>query len=165
MSQVQVTQVRNRISSAIGQDRGITAGEAIKRGDEAMAALRVPCVQTIEDALSEIERRFGASALERSREPLPDLYLLASRIIDLAGFMPDTGIDQAANVLCEIVDMSILAKRTPWEAVDVTIGALQLLRTQGNRFSADQRAAIIMGLRDVIANRFAAAPAPLGSGK
>ena len=163
MTRVQITQVQNKISTTIGQGRGISASEAIKRGHDAMEAMRVPCMETIEDALIEIERRFGALAADRSREPLPDLYVLSSRIIDLAGFMPETRIDQAANVFCELVDQSIVANRTPWEAVDVCINALQLLKRQGANFSADQRAAIIMGLREVIANRFA--PAPSASGK
>ena len=162
MSQVKFTRVRNKISTAIGQGRGITASEATKRASVALETLRIPCIETIENALVEIERRFGSGAPGRANEPLLDLYILASRIIDLAGFMPDTGIDQAANALCELIDRSMVAKRTPWEAVDVNIRSLQLLRMHGANFSADRRAAIIQGLRDVIANRFATAPAPSG---
>ena len=165
MSQVKFTRVRNKIATAIGKGRGITASEATKRATVALETIRIPCIDTIEDALIEIERRFGSAAPNRANEPLLDLYVLASKIIDLSGFMPDTGIDQAANALCELVDQSMVAKRTPWEAVDVNIRSLQLLRMQGANFSADRRAAIIQGLRDVIANRFATPAAPAGASR
>ena len=158
MSPVTITPVQNRISMAVGQGRGITAGEAIQRANDAIEALRIPCLNTIEEALNEIDLRFGASAPNRTREPLQDLYVLASQIIDLASFLPDTSLDQAANALCELVDQSLTARRTPWEAVDVTIGALKLLKSQGATYSPDRRAAIIKGLRDVIASRFPASP-------
>lgn len=117
---------------------------------------RVPCVDTIEGALAEIERRFGSTAPDRASEPLEDLYNLASCIIDLAGFMSKTNIDKAANALCDLVDLSVATGRTSWDAIDVNIRALQLLKTHGATLTAEKRASIISGLHSVIASRYPA---------
>ncbi len=95
---------------------------------------------------------------DRAEEPLADLYLLSSRIIDLSGFLPGTGVDEAAIALCEIVDLSISAERTRWDAIDVCVRSLQLLRTHGKAFGPDRCATIIQGLRDVVAARTPVTP-------
>lgn len=103
----------------------------------------------LDDALAEIERRFGKDAAARQEEPYEELYLLGSRIIDVSAFVSDVGIDKAAVSLCTLVDSCEGAGHWRWDAVDVHINALRLLRAAGAELPADQRDAMLQGLYQV----------------
>jgi hypothetical protein len=154
VSPVRKFAVQSRLSKlALGQG-GITVVEALKRATLALEEIRPPCLAMMDDCLQDIDKRFGSAAAGRGEEPLADLYALSSSLIDVAGALPNSGIDQAANALCELVDLSMGAGRTSWVAVDVHIRALHLLRAHGASLSAERRQAVIGGLRDVVAKRF-----------
>lgn len=154
MSQVKKFKVQTRLSKlALGQG-GPTVAEALNRATSALEEMRPPCIALIDGYLREIDQRFGPAAIGRSEEPLEDLYSISSRILDVSGALPDSGVDLAANALCELVDLSLTAGRTAWVAVDVHVGALHLLRSHGASLPAERRRAVISGLRDVVIKRF-----------
>lgn len=159
MNQVMKFKVRSRISK-LAFKGGITAREAVSRADAAIEALRGPCLAAIDSTLAEIDARFGHSAADRNAEPLSDLYGLASQIIDAGIGLPNSGIDQAARALCELVDLSLVAESRSWVAIDVHIRALQLLRTHGTTLSPQRREAVIHGLGEVVVKQFGPAAAP-----
>ncbi len=154
MSHVRKFRVHSRIARlAIGHG-GITVAEALKRASVALEEMRPPCIQMIDDCLAEIDRRFGPLASDRADEPLEDLYTLSSCVIDVAGALPNSGLDQAANALCELVDLTLGSGQVGWVAFDVHIRALHLLRAHGASLSEQRRRAVITGLRDVVIKRF-----------
>ena len=106
----------------------------------------------LDAALAEIEARFGRSAAAtRASGAYQDLYTLALRIIDVSGFLPGSCVDQAAISFCALVDNCAEAGVWRWDAVDVHINALRLLRTSD--LGPDQRRAVIDGLNKVSQRR------------
>jgi hypothetical protein len=61
----------------------------------------------------------------------------------------DAGVDKAALSLCTLVDGCAEAKAWRWDAVDVHLNALRLLRAHGAALPAEQREAMLQGLYQV----------------
>jgi len=154
VSQVRKFKVHSRLSRlALGRG-GVTVVEALQQASAALEEIRPPCIAMVDECLAEIDQRFGPMAPNRANEPLADLYSLSSCIIDVSGALPNSGMDQAANALCELVDLTISSERVGWVAFDVHIRALHLLRSHGASLSEERRRAVISGLREVVVKRF-----------
>ncbi len=139
----------NRLRAMIKDRGGLLAKDAIAAAEAGVESLREASMAALDDALAEIERRFGKDAAARQEEPYEELYLLGSRIIDVSAFVSDVGIDKAAVSLCTLVDSCEGAGHWRWDAVDVHINALRLLRAAGAELPADQRDAMLQGLYQV----------------
>ncbi|MGR4864943.1 chemotaxis protein CheE [Caulobacter sp. LARHSG274] len=152
MSVVRKFRAPNRLSALVKAGGGKLAKDALAAADAAMEPLRAPSLAVLDAALAEIDRRFGQSAASaRNAEAHATLYALALRIIDVSGFLPGSCVDQAAISLCALVDGCAEAGVWRWDAVDVHIHALRLLRTSG--LTPDQRRAVIQGLNKVSQRR------------
>ncbi len=152
MSVVRKFRAPNRLSMLIKASGGKLAKDALTAADAALEPLRAPSLAVLDAALDEIEGRFGRPAsAARGAEPYQDLYALALRIIDVSGFLPGSSVDQAAISLCALTDNCAEADAWRWDAVDVHINALRLLRAGG--LTPDQRRAVIEGLNKVSQRR------------
>jgi hypothetical protein len=142
----------NRLSMLARANGGMMAKDALAAADAALEPLRAESLAVLDAALAEIEARFGKpAAATRASEAYQDLYALALRIIDVSGFLPGSCVDQAAISFCALVDNCAEANVWRWDAVDVHINALRLLRT--STLGADQRRAVIDGLNKVSQRR------------
>ncbi|MBO9708210.1 MAG: chemotaxis protein CheE [Caulobacter sp.] len=142
----------NRLSMLVKASGGKRVKEALEAADAALEPLRAPSLAILDAALADIEARFGpAAGAGREGEGFQDLYALSLRIIDVAGFLPESSVDQAAVSLCALVDHCAEAGAWRWDAVDVHVHALRLLR--GGALEPDQRKAMIEGLNKVSQRR------------
>jgi len=153
MSGVRKFKVKSRLSTLALGSGGITAREALKRADAAIESVRGDCLVMIDERIAEIERRFASTVPGRASDRFEDLYDLSSGIIDVALGLPESGIDHAARALCDLVDLSLERGVRDWEAVDVHIVTLRLLRGSGQAFSQAQRDAVLGGLKKVMLKR------------
>jgi hypothetical protein len=152
MSVVRKFRAPNRLSMLVKANGGVMAKDALTAADAALEPLRAESLAVLDAALAEIEARFGKpAATTRASQAYRDLYALALRIIDVSGFLPGSCVDQAAISFCALVDNCAEADAWRWDAVDVHINALRLLRTSG--LGADQRRAVIDGLNKVSQRR------------
>jgi hypothetical protein len=152
MSVVRKFRAPNRLSMLVKAAGGVLAKDALAAADAALEPLRAESLAVLDAALAEIEARFGKpAAATRASEAYQDLYALALRIIDVSGFLPGSCVDQAAISFCALVDNCAEANVWRWDAVDVHINALRLLRT--STLGADQRRAVIDGLNKVSQRR------------
>ncbi|WP_426011001.1 chemotaxis protein CheE [Caulobacter sp. DWR2-3-1b2] len=152
MSVVRKFRAPNRLSMLIKAAGGPMAQDALKAAETALEPLRAESMAVLDAALAEIDARYGKpAAATRAGETFQDLYVLALRIIDVSGFLPGSCVDQAALSFCALVDNCIEANAWRWDAIDVHINALRLLRTAG--LTADQRQAVIAGLNKVSQHR------------
>lgn len=152
MSTVRKFRAPNRLSMLVRANGGVTAKEALAAADAALEPLRAESLAVLDAALAEIEARFGQSAAAtRGAGAFQDLYALALRIIDVSGFLPGSCVDQAAVSFCALVDNCAEAGAWRWDAVDVHIHALRLLRTV--ELDPDQARAVIDGLNKVSQRR------------
>ncbi len=160
MSSVRKFRVKTKLATEVLKGGGITASEALKRADAGLEPLREPCLVTVDRCLSEIDKRFGVSASGRSQEEFEDLYVLSSEIIDSSLGLPNSGIEHAARALCDLADLSLEKGIRDWQAVDVHIETLKLLRFRGQAFSQEQRQAVLDGLKKVTLKRVGDSSAP-----
>ena len=152
MSIVRKFRAPNRLSMLVRASGGQMAKDAIAAADAALEPLRAESLAVLDAALAEIEARFGRSAAAtRGAGTYQELYTLALRIIDVSGFLPGSCVDQAAISFCALVDNCAEANAWRWDAIDVHINALRLLR--GSELSPDQRRAVIDGLNKVSQRR------------
>jgi len=152
MSTVRKFRAPNRLSMLMRANGGMTAKDALAAADAALEPLRAESLAVLDAALAEIEARFGrTAAATRAAAAFQDLYALALRIIDVSGFLPGSCVDQAAVSFCALVDNCAEAGAWRWDAVDVHINALRLLRTAD--LDPDQRRAVIDGLNKVSQRR------------
>lgn len=139
----------NRLASMIKDRGGLLAKDAIAAAEAGVETLRESSMAALDEALGEIEGRFGKDAPDRASQAFDDLYLLASRIIDVSAFVSDAGLDKAAMSLCGLADSCAEAGAWRWDAVDVHINALKLLRAVGAELPVEQRDAMLQGLYQV----------------
>ena len=152
MSVVRKFRAPNRLSMLVKASGGVMAKDALAAADAALEPLRAESLVVLDAALAEIEARFGRSAAAtRAGQAYRDLYALALRIIDVSGFLPGSCVDQAAISFCALVDNCAEADAWRWDAVDVHINALRLLRNSD--LDANQRRAVIDGLNKVSQRR------------
>jgi len=139
----------NRLANMIKERGGILAKDAIVAAEAGVETLREASLAALDQTVAEIERRFGKAAENRESESFEALYLLSSRIIDVGQFVSETGVDKAAVSLCTLADSLAEAGVWRWDAVDVHLNALRLLRAMGAELPAEQRSAMLEGLYQV----------------
>jgi len=148
MSVVRKFRAPNRLSMLVKASGGVMAKDALEAADAALEPLRAESLALLDAALAEIEAKFGKYAGEARQGAVhQDLYALTLRIIDVSGFLPGSCVDQAAISFCALVDNCAEAGVWRWDAVDVHINALRLLRTTD--LTPEQRRAVIAGLNKV----------------
>lgn len=143
----------NRLANMIKERGGILAKDAIVAAEAGVESLREASLAALDENIAEIERRFGKGVEGREGESFEALYLLSSRIIDVGQFVADVGVDKAAMSLCTLADSLAETGVWRWDAVDVHLNALRLLRTVGNELPAAQREAMVEGLYQVSHHR------------
>ena len=139
----------NRLASLIKAKGGVLAKDAIAAAEAGVETLREASMAALDEALAEIEGRFGKAAEGRASESYEVLYLLASKVIDVSLFVADSGVDKAAMSLCGLADSCATAGAWRWDAVDVHLNALKLLRAMGAQLPVEQREAMLQGLYQV----------------
>lgn len=139
----------NRLAKMIKERGGLLAQDAIAAAEAGVESLREASLSALDETLAEIEARFGKAAENREAESFEALYVLASRIIDVSAFVAGTGLDRAAMSLCGLADNCAEAEAWRWDAVDVHLNALKLLRSVGASLPAAQRDSMLQGLYKV----------------
>lgn len=153
MSQVRKFRVKSRLATLAFQSGGISANQALKQADAGLDTLRGEGLAALDAAIAEIDARYGPNAAGRTGEPLEDLYRLSCSVIDMALFVPGSGMDDCARSFCGLVDLSHELDIQAWDAIDVHIEALRLLRLAGAAMSGPQRQSILDGLIQVTRKR------------
>lgn len=139
----------NRLATLIKDKGGILAKEAVSAAEAGVETLRESSMAALDESLAEIERRFGRHAEGRADESFEALYHLASKVIDVSLFVADAGVDKAAMSLCGLADSCAETGAWRWDAVDVHLNALKLLRAAGATLPVAQRDAMLQGLYQV----------------
>lgn len=153
MSGVKFIKVANKLAKVVRAKGGIAAGEAVKRAGVALDGLKDASVAIIDEQLAAIEQSYGAGNTGRTALSLDSLYESASRIIDAGGGLPNSGLEEAARAVCELVVRSRAHNTCDWDAIDVHLATLKVLRSQGQKLTAAQRQTVLQGLSDVTAKR------------
>lgn len=148
MSVVRKFRPPNRLAKMISGRGGLMAKDAITAAEAGVESLREASLAELDAAMAEIEQRF-APGTGREAETFEALYALTLRIIDVGSFVADAGVDQAAVSLAALTDSCAEAEVWRWDAIDVHLNALRLLRSVGASLPAADRQAMLEGLYKV----------------
>lgn len=138
----------NRLAKMIKERGGLMAKDAIAAAEAGVESLREASLAALDEAMAEIERRFGPGTA-REAESFETLYALTLKIIDVSTFVADAGVDKAAISLAALADSCAEAGAWRWDAVDVHLNALRLLRAVGAQLPEADRQAMLDGLYKV----------------
>ncbi|MFM8820054.1 MAG: hypothetical protein ACKOD3_05855 [Phenylobacterium sp.] len=153
MSKVQFIRVTNKLAKLARSGGGITVSTAVKRANAALDGVKDASIAIIDEHLAEIERAYGAGNPNRADLSLDELYDRAAKIIDAGAGLPGSGLVECARAVCELVTRSRAHHTCDWDAVEVHVSTLKVLRAQGRNLSASQRKLLLKGLSDVTDKR------------
>lgn len=153
MSEVKRTRMKPRLAELISQPGGIYAQEALARAEEALETLREPLLDSIDEALAELERLSNPFNVEA----IPTLYRLSGDIINFSLAERIGGVERAARSLCELLDEALPNDPTTKAGIAVHIASLRLLHRRLD--SEIDQASILNGLGRILAKAREAAKA------
>ncbi len=146
-----IVRVPNTLAARAQSRGGMAAGEAVKLAEKSMDGLRAVSLGIVDAKLAELHRLFGADGARRQGKDLGALYDLALEIIEASSGLPGSGLDEAARAVCDLASVCQQHGLCDWDAVDVHLATLTLLRAQGQTFKASERTRILKGLHAVTA--------------
>ncbi len=152
MSVVRKFKVPNRLAQQMFGRGGKMVKDAILASEASVAELREQGLVVLDELLAGIMAAYGPEVAQPDAD-LEALYIKSSAIIDLAGFMPDSGLAEASVSLCDLVDRCQEAGAADWPSVRVHLDALTLLRRQGEKLGPTGREMVLDGLRKVSRRR------------
>jgi hypothetical protein len=148
MSTAQKFYPRNTLAAMINRPGGITIADALSRAEANVETIRGDCLAAIDEALAAVQGLIPANGA-----PSPDavnaMYQYANDIVGVAVTYDLRELSRAAYSLCELLDRQRARDAWSARAVSVHIEALRLLREPNA--DADGRAAILVGLEQVLA--------------
>jgi len=152
MSVVRKFKVPNKLAQQMFGRGGKMVKDAIADADAQVAELNEQGLEVLDALLTGMMAAYGPDVAH----PDPDLealYIKATAIIDVAGFLPDSGLAEASISLCDLIDACQEADAIDWPSVRVHLDALMLLRRQGQNLGPTGREMVLEGLRKVSRRR------------
>ncbi|MHB8286615.1 MAG: hypothetical protein ACYDD1_18330 [Caulobacteraceae bacterium] len=139
-----------RLIALLKRPGGITAEQAATAATANLAAIRRDSLAELDKVVARLLDMREALKTDPSASRTDRLHGLAATVISIAGSFELADVQAAAASLCALIDELDNQKRTNFEAVDVHLRGLQMLRTPGQETSPQDAAAILAGLADVV---------------
>jgi hypothetical protein len=139
----------NRLAQFVGVSEGITGAMALAQAREQLDELKQLVVGTIEVKVSMLQGMSAQLTLPGGADLVPEVYKLANDIFCDAGVFDFDDLSEAAFQLCDLIAHWRAGAPFNPEAIRINIAAVGLLADAHAPLSAEQRAAILTGLRRV----------------
>lgn len=144
-------EVETKLKSMVNRSDGIRVSEAVKKAEANVQSYKATGVASMDEKINQL-----VEICERMRSGINEaderkVYLLSNDIFDAAGMFGEPELSEAAYSLCEMIGNR--AERVPlsWDAVNVHISSMRLLRQSASDADAAPRQAVLQGLRKVTA--------------
>lgn len=143
-----MVRVRSALSHQLSRPGGRTLADAERLADAALQTHRADAFAELGRLVAELE------AVSAARAPGDEArtYQLAASLVDLAGFFDTGPFYDAAYSLCDLTDRARNGDLWSWDAVAVHVQALRLLHLAGLGTACPDAAALLAGLRRVVAS-------------
>ena len=155
MSPVLKHRPENRLSKRVRLPGGQTVAQMEADIQQRMEGMRQACVQTVRQAVAEIEQEGRTLQPPLAEDRLARLYDLSNQVIELSGAAELPDLDRAALSLCQLLDGWRNGKVWSAAALSVHLLTLQLLARSARELSPQARDAMIEGLTSVVVRTFA----------
>lgn len=122
-----IQKIKTSLAQQMAQPGGRTLVDVERRAKERLVRHKGEVMTGIDAVIVELEdlcaaRPDGASA---------DVYRLASRVLDLAGFFDMGPLFDAGYSLADVADRMVVAEAWDWPSVEVHVKALRLIHNGG----------------------------------
>lgn len=144
MSEVRTYKIKSPLAKQLHEPGGRTVQDATRLAGEELEQHRDGVMASIADTLDELDRLAAAAAPDTG----PQVYQLASSVIDLGGFFDTGPLHEAAYSLCDIADRMIGANAWHWPSVLVHLQAMRLIMAGGCRPGRTSEV-LLEGLRSI----------------
>lgn len=137
----------NRLKQLVAAPGGLCASEAMARAEERLEAISGACLAGIDAKIEEISAlsstRGGGSDATRS---LDRIYQLSNEIFAEGGAFGRAALSTAAHSLCDLTGPGHTGDAGVWEAVDVHVQSMRVLRRSDVETSDQMCRAVLDGL-------------------
>ncbi len=127
MTEPVITRIKTSLAQQMAQPGGRTLSDVQRRADERLGRHKAEVMAEIEAAVAGLESLCAA----RPQASGAEVYLLASRVVDLAGFFDTGPLFDAGYSLADTVDRMTTAAAWDWPPVQVHVQALRLILNAG----------------------------------
>lgn len=137
--------VVSSLSKKMAEPGGLTVAAIERRAQERLLGHKQDAMRSVEQAVAELEKRTAGDLPDAD----PELYRIASSMLDLAGFFDTGPLYDAGYSLCELLD--VMQGKGQWsaQAVQVHVRALRLI-LKDNYQLTPHSTALLEGLRAVL---------------
>jgi chemotaxis protein histidine kinase CheA len=139
-----------RLIALLKRPGGITVEQATAAANANLETIRRQSLVELDKVIARIVAMREPLRDAPSPELTDKLYGLAGTVIGIAGSFGLDEVQAAAASMCELIDELDLQKRVAFEAVDVHLRGLQILRSPGQETSPQNAAAVLAGLAEVV---------------
>ena len=137
--------IKSPLSKQLAQPGGRTIADAERLADAGLQRHKADVMVDLERRIGQLETVCAAAAPDQQ----PQVYALASGIVDLAGFFDTGPLYSAAYSLCELCDRMQTLGVWNWPAVEVHVKALRLILAGGCTVGAESDV-LLQGLSRVL---------------
>ena len=146
MTEARTLKIKTTLARQMAQPGGRTLADVERRANERLERHRDDVMTTIAGTITELETVAAAAAPGTE----PQVYKLASSLLDTAGFFDTGPLYDAGYSLCDVADRMQTNGVWSWPTVAVHVQAMRLILTGGCQANATSDA-LLLGLRSVAA--------------
>ena len=146
MTEARTLKIKTTLARQMAQPGGRTVADVERRANERLERHRDDVMTTVAGTITELELVVAAATAGSE----PQVYRLASSLLDTAGFFDTGPLYEAGYSLCDVADRMQTSGAWSWPTVAVHVQAMRLILTGGCQADAAS-AALLAGLRSVAA--------------
>jgi len=146
VTEARTLKIKTTLARQMAQPGGRTIADVERRANERLERHRDDVMTTIAGTITELELVVAAAAPDSE----PQVYRLASSLLDTAGFFDTGPLYDAGYSLCDVADRMQASGAWNWPTVAVHVQAMRLILTGGCKADATTEA-LLLGLRSVAA--------------
>jgi hypothetical protein len=148
-----------RIRKMVNRSEGVRINDAVKRAEQNIQNYKATGVANMDEKIEQLVEICARMRVESTAADERKVYLLSNDIFDAAGMFGEPELSEAAYSLCELIGNRSETHPLSWEAVNVHISSMRLLRQSSSASDSATRQAVLEGLRKVTARVLAEAAA------
>ena len=127
MTEAKITRIQTSLAKQMARPGGRALSDAERRAAERLGRHKTEVMAGIDAVVAELE---GLCAV-RSDAPGDEVYRLASRLLDLAGFFDTGPLFEAGYSLADVADRMGSTGAWDWPSIQVHVQALRLILKAG----------------------------------
>jgi hypothetical protein len=150
MTEVKKFWPKNRLKQLVAAPGGMLASEAIARAEQHLDTISESCLAGIDAKIEEL----GVLSSSRGGEgeaaaTIDRIYQLSNEIFAEGGAFGRAALSTAAHSLCDLTGPGADNEGSVWEAIDVHVQSMRVLRRSDVETSDQMCRAVLDGLRAV----------------